>query len=72
MTEYQIDLYLSADKYQDYYAGKVKYVIAQDLKGVKVQFPAEILRPFVTVSGIQGQFVIRMDSNNKFVDIRRI
>lgn len=72
MIEYQINLYLSAEKYQDFYAGKVKHVIAQDSNGVTVQFPAEILRPFVTVNGIHGHFVIRMDNNNKFVDIRRL
>lgn len=72
MTEYEFNLYLSAEKYQQFYSGKVKHVVAQDQQGVTVQFPAAILRPFVTKNGIQGQFVIRMDKNNKFIDIRRV
>jgi len=72
MTEYEFNLYLSAEKYQQFYSGSVKHVVAQDLHGVTVQFPAAILRPFVTANGIEGHFIIRMDKNNKFIDIRRV
>ncbi|MFV2054950.1 MAG: DUF2835 family protein [Thiohalomonadales bacterium] len=72
MTVYEFNLQLSAEKIQAYYAGAVKHVVAQDIRGIKVQFPVAVLRPFVTNNGINGRFIIRMDTNNRFVDIRQL
>lgn len=72
MTEYEFRLEISAQEYQRVYAGTAKSVVAEDMRGLRVQFPAAVLRPFVTHAGISGRFVIRMDENHKFVDIRRI
>lgn len=72
MNRYQVNLALSTDKMLAYYEGKVKYIIARDNQGVRIQFPAEVLRQFVTSAGVYGNFSILVDENNKFVEISRV
>ena len=71
MPEYRVHINISADKLLHYYSGAVRSVIARDDRGVRVQFPLEVLRPFVCHGGIQGDFIIRVDENNKFIDIKQ-
>lgn len=40
--------------------------------GQRLQFPAESLRPFVTHDGVHGEFVLRVDANNKLQTIERV
>jgi hypothetical protein len=71
LHRYQVFLDLSAEKILAYYEGRVKYVIAHDTQGARIQFPVEVLRPFVTNSGVRGKFSLFVDEKNKFVDIQR-
>ncbi|MBT6207102.1 MAG: DUF2835 domain-containing protein, partial [Francisellaceae bacterium] len=48
-----------------YYSGVAKNILAPDINGVHIQFPASILRSFVTKEGIQGTFEIEFDNNGK-------
>jgi hypothetical protein len=45
--------------------------VATSLDGQKIRFPAEALKPFVTHNGVQGQFTLLVDANNKLIDLRR-
>jgi hypothetical protein len=65
-------LHISSTDYQTYYSGAVRNVAATTTNGLKVQFPANILRPFVGHDGIHGEFVIEFDENNKFIGIDKI
>jgi len=65
-------LNISAEKLLSYYKGNVRYVIAKSIQGNTIQFPVEILRPFITHQGICGAFKIRYDDKNKLVDIQKI
>ncbi len=69
--EYLVPLNISADDYLRLYQGTARSVLARDTRGLKVSFPAQALRPFVTRDGIQGLFVIRVDAGHKLIDIRR-
>ena len=40
--------------------------------GRRVQFPANILKPFLLHSGIRGTFCIEFDAAGKFSGIRRV
>jgi len=71
LEEYLVPLNISAEAYLRLYQGTARSVVARDSRGVKLSFPAQALRPFVTREGIHGLFVIRVDSNNKLIDIRR-
>ena len=63
LTKAQIELY---------YAGRVKFVVAYDSVGVKLQFPIDHLRRFFAHEGVHGLFVIHRSAGNKLLDIRRL
>lgn len=65
-------LHIPAHEYQQYYSGSASNVIVTATDGRNIQFPANILRSFVTHDGIHGDFVIEFDYNNKFVAINQI
>jgi len=72
MSKVLIPLTISADEYLKVYKGTGKNVYAQDIHGRSVQFPANILQPFVTRAGIAGLFEITVDSTGKYQSIRLI
>jgi len=72
MKESRCNLRISAEKLLFYYKGDARHVIAKSTDGKTIQFPIEILRPFITRAGITGEFVIRYDDDNKLVDIKKI
>ncbi|HHJ81103.1 MAG TPA: DUF2835 family protein [Candidatus Tenderia electrophaga] len=65
-------LQISAHQYMEYYSGAVRDVVTVARDGRTLRFPANLLRPFVAQDGIQGEFVIEFDDNNKFVAINRL
>ena len=65
-----IPLTITADEYLKVYKGSGKNVYAQDIHGRSVQFPAKILQPFVTRTGIAGLFEITVDRHGKYQSIR--
>ena len=71
VNQYIVPLSIEAAAYERMYGGEAQHVVALDVEGRSIQFPAASLRPFVTREGIQGIFVIRVDENNRLVDIQR-
>lgn len=69
---FYIVLDITAAEFRDYYSQDINSVITTSHTGEKVLFPANILQPFVTYSGIQGQFKIVIDKNAKFKSISRV
>lgn len=65
-------LNISQDKLLSYYEGAARAVVVNSLDGRSIQFPANLLRQFVTSEGVQGIFEMEFDANNKFVAMRRI
>jgi hypothetical protein len=65
-------LSISADSYLDYYRGTVKYVIARSTTGQNVQFPAGLLRQFVTDEGVHGRFALTCDDANEHSRLERL
>lgn len=72
MQRLVVNLVISPDEYQRMYAGIARDVSAIAVDGRRVQFPANILRPYVTRDGINGRFMIRFDDNNRFESIQRL
>lgn len=72
MQESRFHLAISADHFLEYYRGAARQVVVTAQDGRTLQFPAGILQRFLDSSGIHGDFVIRFDGDNKFVDIRRV
>jgi Protein of unknown function (DUF2835) len=72
MNRYQFSLRISAEQYLDYYRGTAQHVIVRCTTGQSVQFPAFLLRRFVTADGIEGHFVLTCDEKQKCVDLQRV
>lgn len=67
-----INLAILAEEYQRLYQGTARDVVARSIDGRRIRFPALILRPFVTHSGIHGRFQILFDGSNRFHSIEKI
>jgi hypothetical protein len=65
-------VHLSAEKYQAYYQGHANAVVVRAYDGRTLQFPANVLRPFLTHKGIYGEFEVEIDHNNKLQNIQRV
>jgi len=65
-------LNITQDVLLSYYEGTARSVVVKSLDGRSIQFPANVLRQFVTVEGVQGIFEIEFDADNKFVGLRRV
>jgi len=72
MRQFIIDLSIGAEKMLSYYQGNTQQVLAEDVQGLRVSFPAQALRPFVTRDGVHGRFCIRIDDNNKLIDVSKL
>lgn len=71
MQTVTVRLEISPERFQAYYQGVVEYVVARSTDGRTIQFPARVLRPFISYQGIQGTFEITFDARMKFQSIRR-
>lgn len=67
-----VDLVISPEEYLKLYQGLAEDVFTRSRDGRSVRFPASILRPFVTASGISGSFKIVFDDGNRFHHIEKI
>ena len=72
MQKVILNLYISADEYLKVYKGTGRNVYARDINGRSVQFPANILKGFVTREGIQGRFEICFSDEGKFLAITQV
>lgn len=72
MNKILIDLNISPDQYVRQYQRPGCVVNTRARDGRRVQFPANILKPFLLHSGIRGTFCIEFDAAGKFSGIRRV
>lgn len=70
--EVVIDIRIDQEEYKKLYAGVANQATTRARDGRTIRFPAKILQPFLTHSGVQGSFVITFDASNKFVGIDRL
>lgn len=67
-----VQLNIPPDEFKLLYEGVAKSVNARSLDGRTVKFPANILRPFVSHSGVVGTFAIHFSEDNRFNRIEKI
>ena len=72
MNEYRFRLAIPAEQYLAYYEGAAREVIVTLADGQRLQFPADALRSFVTREGVYGEFVLRVNAQNKLQSIERV
>ncbi len=66
-----VRLNIDSEELLKLYRGSARNVSTMSLDGQNVRFPAEALKPFVTHHGVQGQFALVVDANNKLLDLHR-
>ena len=66
-----IRLCLDKEKVLSHYRGLASRVVTRSLDGRTVQFPASLLRQFVSEDGVNGFFEIRFDDQNRLISMRR-
>ena len=69
---YTFSISISRDEYLKYYAGRASIVRTQTAEGLIIDFPANNLTPWITLSGINGTFRITMNEDHKLVDIKQL
>ena len=67
-----IDLSISSEEYLKRYQQPAAPVRTHSRDGRSIRFPANILQPFVTHSGIQGSFRIQFDGKGKCCGVERL
>lgn len=68
----RIALDIPAERYVTHYAGNAHSVYTTTEGGLSVQFPATVLRKFVTHDGVRGVFDLHFDRENKLTSITRV
>ena len=72
MPSVVVRIKLSKEQVMDHYRGMIREVVTLDGQGRSVQFPAMMLRKFVTAEGVRGVFEITFDDRNKLISMRRV
>ena len=68
----QVKLAISSTEFSRYYRGQASNVICKSTDGRTVQFPAAVLRPYLTHDGIFGNFAIEFSEQSKFIGIKQV
>lgn len=71
-SEQVFNLNISPDDYLLYYKGSIANVLVQAESGLKIKFPANLLRSYVTSGGVFGKFKLRYDLKGKVLDFSKI
>lgn len=69
---YLVDITLTADQLERFYAGHVNQVSARDTSGLRLQFPLQSLRPYVNHAGVQGRFRLEVGPDHRLSRIVKI
>jgi hypothetical protein len=63
---------ISANEMLRYYQGTAKTIIVRTEGGLRVGFPAYLLRPHMTHSGVRGRFALEFDQHNRSTGLWRL
>jgi hypothetical protein len=69
MPKARFFLNISADEIQKYYRGEAKTIVATTVGGKRIQFPANLVLPYVSHSGIVGSFILNYHNNGKAISL---
>jgi len=72
MHKFEFDMALSARKTQTIYEAQARYILVETDRGLKLQLPAPNFYRYVTADGIQGRFSVKIDADNKIIEMRKI
>ena len=70
--QFRFNLTVSQQQYLRYYQGTASNIRVTSECGRRLLFPAARLRPFLTHSGISGRFLLTIDAENRFLELKKI
>jgi len=72
MPSAEFSLNLSASEIQRYYRGKTRSILVKASNGLNVQFPANLILPYVARDGVRGRFLLSYDQKGKALSLQRL
>ena len=69
MKQFSLSLQLTPHQVEEYYRGRAQQVVAEAADGRIIQLPIKVLHSFISKQGIQGDFLVTTDDDNRFVKI---
>ncbi len=72
MGSITVTLAINTQEFARLYRGHARDVICTARDGRTVQFPANVLRQFLTHTGVHGEFKISFSADNKFSKVEKI
>tara|TARA_R110002049_G_scaffold225521_1_gene397430 strand:+ start:51766 stop:51987 length:222 start_codon:yes stop_codon:yes gene_type:complete len=72
MSSITVTLAINTQEFAQLYRGQARQVICTAKDGRTVQFPATVLRQFLTHSGVHGEFEIFFSQDNRFTKIKKL
>ena len=72
MRLFEFSLDLPAHKIERIYQGNARYILVESDDGLTLQLPATNFREYVEADGIHGRFRVRIDDNNRIINLRRL
>lgn len=72
MPRVEFQLHIQSSEVEKYYKGLAKSIVVRATNGLRIQFPAGLILPYVTHSGVQGQFVLDYDDTGKAKSLSRL
>ncbi len=70
--EFRFTLSIPRQEYLRYYQGAAGHVVVRSLCGLRLRFPARLLRTFVTHRGVYGEFSLLIDDTNRVLHLERL
>ncbi len=71
-SQFRFFIELTDQEYLNYYAGDATSVQVRTEDGLRIQFPASALKPWITHNGIHGYFMIKFDKNYKLIELTKL
>lgn len=59
-------------KCEDLYRHQIKFLVVTSHDGKRIRLPKENMQKFITPAGLQGQYHLIIDQNNKIVSIESV
>ena len=72
MPQIEFSIKITPSELEKYYAGVAKVVSVVAASGQRLQFPANLMLPHVTHSGINGHFILDYTNNGKAIKLSRV
>lgn len=69
--KFRFSIQLSQQQFLRYYQGSASSVQVFSECGQRLRFPAARLRPFMTHNGISGRFILTVDAENRFINLKK-